>query len=188
MKNFIKLMLLAVILSSQSANATVILNNFTITGTSLSFDVNGTVTTMGTNYQHQLMFGLVDDNADWISSFDAGSSSVTAGAANARAINRLYDLTGSWTDSLLTVGEYWQIGDIIDLSFDFVGVFNVANFDMNNFGMSVGLNTQYSIVPGDLNLVTAVNGSNSVPEPGILSLVGLGLLGFRLSKCGKRKV
>jgi hypothetical protein len=181
MKNIIALLLL---FSVSAANSSVVINSFSMSETSLSFDVAGTVTKMGTDYQHQLMFGLIDNNDDWITSYDSSSSSFTSGATNARDITgRLYSLSSTWTDSLLTVGEYWQLGDIIDLSFNFVGVFNLANFDADNFGMSVGMSAPWSIVPSSLNLVTAVNELDaSVSEPASIALLGLGLLGLGYSR------
>jgi len=164
-------------LSPTLASATVVLNNLTITPTNLSFDVVGTVTSQGTTYQHQLMFGLVDDDSDWVISFDQGASSWVSNPGDEHDVNRLYDLSGGWTDSLLTVGNYMSIGDNINISFNFVGQFNVDNFDVNNFGMSNGLNTSCCIVPSELNLVSSV--STFAAEPALpvptMSTYGLAL-------------
>jgi len=166
-------------LFSLSANATVILDDFSITGTNLSFNVSGTASTLGAGAHGQILFGLVDDSTtDWITSFDAGASSWVEGASNAVSIGSVYSLSGSFfSDSLLTISaDAWELGDLIDITFNFVGVFNVANFDLNNFGMSVGYSGG-SIVDSTINLVTS-----SVPEPSILILLSLGLAGLGLRR------
>lgn len=176
-----KIACLLLFMFAGTANATVILNDFSITETNLTFNVSGTVTTLGSGYNHQILFGLVDDGtSDWITSFNAGASSWTDGATNARTTSSLYDLTGTYSDSLLTAGDVWQLGDLIDITFDFVGVFNLANFDVNNFGMSVGYSGG-SIVDSNLNLVTGIN-TTSVPEPSTIALFAFGLAGLGFAK------
>ncbi len=180
-KTTLLLLVLILMLSPMAANATVVLKNLSITPTNLSFDVVGTITSQGSNYQQQLMFGLVDDNSDWLSSFDADASSWISHPGNEHAVSSVYDLDGVWNDSILTIGNYLSIGDNINISFNFVGQFNVGNFDLNKFGMSNGLNGHCCIVPSELNLVTSV----SAPEPALpvptmsaygIALTMLGLL------------
>lgn len=177
---------LLTLLFTVSSNATVILEDFVITDSNLSFQVTGSVSTLGSGYNHQLLFGLVDDStSDWINSFDASSSSWIDGVTNSVTTNSVYDLSGSYSDSLLTVGSSdWQIGDIIDITFNFVGDFDLSNFDINNFGMQAGYTTG-SIVDSTYNLVGSVNPRVSIPEPISLSLLVVGLVGIRLSRKSK---
>jgi len=178
-----------------AANATVVLKNVYITPTNLSFDVVGTITSQGSSYQQQLMFGLVDDNSDWLNSFDANASTWVSHPGNEHEISYVYDLDGTWNDSILTVGNYLSIGDNINISFNFVGQFNVGNFDLNKFGMSNGLNSDCCIVPSELNLVTSVSSLEpALPVPTMsaygLALTMLGLLllaGYRLHTSVKRR-
>jgi hypothetical protein len=129
------------------------------------------------------MFGLVDNNDDWLTSYNAAASFWTEGASNSRSISSTYSLTGVWTDSILTYGEYWFVGDTIDITFNFSGVFKPVNFDVNNFGMSVGLDQSYNIVPSELNQITGVGASVDVPEPSSLAIFAAALLGLvRLRK------
>jgi len=184
---------LAFMLSPMAANATVVLNNVSITSTNLSFDVVGTITSQGSTYQQQLMFGLVDDASDWLISFDDNASTWVSNPGNEHVITYVYDLSGVWTDSILTVGTNdMSIGDNIDLSFNFVGQFNVDNFDLNNFGMSNGLNTSCCIVPSDLNLVSSASGSASAPEPAkpipTMSAYGLALTMLGLLLVASRRL
>lgn len=182
-----KIISLLVCLFAGQSNAGVILDDFEITDSNVSFHVTGTISSLASNYQHQLLFGLVDDNtSDWITSFDAGSSTWVDGATNAVSTNSVYDLTGTYSDSLLTVGNSdWQIGDLIDITFNFVGVFNLTNFDVNNFGMQAGY-TSGSIVNSTYDIVEGINSVASVPEPSSIALLGLALAGIGFSK--KRKL
>lgn len=166
---------LAFMLSPMAANATVVINNLSITSTNLSFDVVGTITSQGSNYQQQLMFGLVDDDSDWLISFDGTTSTWVSNPGNEHVISSVYSLSDGWTDSILTSGTYMSIGDNIDISFNFVGQFNVGNFDLNNFGMSNGLNTNCCIVPSDLNLVSSVSAPGSAKPVPTMSAYGLAL-------------
>jgi len=159
------------------ANAGIILSDFSMSSNHLSFSVYGTVDKVGTSYKSQIMFGLVDNNDDWMTSYDAGSSSWVEGVSNSGTISSTYSLSGSWTDSILTSGgPQWNIGDTMDISFNFVGVFNTANFDINNFGMSAGLNQNGNIVPAELNLIDGI--SHDVPEPSTLAIFALGMIGL----------
>ena len=75
-------------------------------------------------------------------------------------MNNVYTLSGTWTDSILTVGGSWELGDIIGITFDFVGVYDVVNFDVSNFGMSNGSDTSGNIVTANESLVTSVKLEN----------------------------
>lgn len=174
--------ILVFMLSPIVANATVVLNNVSVTPTNISFDVVGTITSQGSTYQQQLMFGLIDNSDDWLISFDEGASTWVSNPGNEHVINHIYSLDGGWTDSILTAGtEDLSIGDNINISFSFVGQFNLSNFNLDNFGMSNGLNTPCCIVPSDLNLVSSASALESeMPVPTMsvyaLALTMLGLL------------
>ena len=186
-KKMEKIVCLFVCLFVGSANAGVILDDFEITDSSLSFHATGTISSLGTSFHQQLSFGLVDDDtSDWITSFDAGSSTWVEGLTNSVSTSNVYDLTGIYSDSLLTVGSSnWQIGDQIDIAFNFVGVFNTSNFDINNFGMQAGYRSG-SIVSSTYDLVEGINPATSVPEPASIALLGLGLAGIGFSR--KKKI
>lgn len=93
-------------------------------------------------------------------SFNVGASSWTVEPTNAQGVNNVYTLLDTWTDSILTVGGSWKLGDIIDITFDFVGVYDVVNFDVSNFGVSNGIDTSGNIVTANENLVTSVKLEN----------------------------
>jgi len=175
-------------LSPMAANATVVLNNLSITPTNLSFDVVGTITSQGSSYQQQLMFGLVDDASDWLVSFDENASTWVSNPGNEHVVSYLYSLGGGWTDSILTAGNYMSIGDNINLSFNFVGQFNVNNFDLNNFGMSNGLNTSCCIVPSELNLVSSVSTLEPAKPIPTMSVYGLALIMLSLLLVAGRRL
>jgi hypothetical protein len=175
---FLRFIAITCLTLSLSANAMVSLDEFSISENNLSFHVTGTISSMASGFEHQLLFGLVDDGAtDWITSFDSSSSSWIDGIANTVSTDTVYDLSGSYSDSLLTTGlTDWQVGDQVDITFNFAGVFDLSNFDINNFGMQAGYRGG-SIVDSTYNLVGNVT---AVPVPAAVWLFGsgLGLLGW----------
>lgn len=169
------------LLCSPKSSATLILDNFSLTNGNLSFDASGTVDKLGADYSNQLLIGMVESDADWINSIDWGLSNITENTDNDRSILVSYDL-GSPTDLITTVGEDWQLGDTLDLTFDIFGDFNVAAFDISMFGITAGLDFNLpDLIQSEYNLVSEVNlykesatngnaGAVNVSEPWSLSV------------------
>ncbi|MBF0196519.1 MAG: PEP-CTERM sorting domain-containing protein [Planctomycetes bacterium] len=156
-----------------------------MTETNMSFRVVGTVSHLGDWAHGQILFGLIDDDTtDWLTSFDQNASSWTDGSENARTTSSLYSLQRlPYSDSILTSGETWVVGDQMDISFNFVGQFNTSNFDVNNFGMQVGYSNT-SIVSSVDNILEGT--TSSVPEPSSMALLGMGVFGLFASRRRKK--
>lgn len=170
---------IALAVSSASASATVTLNNLTATSTNISFDIVGTITTLGSGFNHQFGFGHVSDpSLDWISSFNGGASFITVSGPTKQGINFVYDLTGGYGETVWTVSDTnWLLGDQIDLHYNLVGDFNLANFDPNGLGFQVGFSVGPAIESAN-NILT----NQAVPEPASIALFGLALAGLGFSR------
>jgi hypothetical protein len=165
--------------ASLAAQADVVIQNLSVTATNISFDIVGTITKLGSGFHWQFGFGHVSDpSLDWITTFDQGASSVSAGGPTKQAITGVYDLTGPYGESIWTIsGSTWEIGDLISLHYNLVGDFNLANFHADGLGFQTGF-TSGPAIESDNNLLV----TSRVPEPMTLALVGLGLVGAAASR------
>ncbi|MBH9578832.1 PEP-CTERM sorting domain-containing protein [Inhella proteolytica] len=170
---------LALTCATLAAHADVVIQNLSATSTHISFDIIGTITVQGSGYHHQFGFGHVSDpSLDWINSFNGAASSVSVSGPTKQGISGVYDLTGVYGETVWTVSSTaWLIGDQIDLHYDLVGDFNLANFHADGLGFQNGF-TQGPAIEGANNLLVI----SHVPEPMTLALVGLGLVGAAASR------
>ncbi len=167
---------------TSTANASVVIDDFELTTSSLSFHVKGTVTSLSPQFRYQLLFGLVDDDtSDWFDYVFDTAVVWEEGPRHSYSTLDVYSLSRSpYSDSILTRNKglwNWYIGAHIDIKFDIPGKFNPENFDINNFGMQVG-SSGGTIVDSTYNIVDQINPVSTIPIPPSIFLFGSATVGL----------
>ena len=165
-----------------SANAVLIVDNWTLTSDSLTFDLHGTVDVVGTNDTDSFFIGPRDSlSVDWINgSLTQAIITQNGGSYAADTYSAAYN-SG-------TYGEYVYsnnssnifVGQVVDLSFSISGlnVFNTAAISIDDIIVSAGYNVVGTGLPDGQIVTGSGSTSTSVPEPSTIALFGFALLGL----------
>jgi len=179
MKNFIRgagLLLLA--MGSSAVMAVPITGNIaftglaTVAGTTLTFNGNSaTVALADGNFADQ---GVAMGNTAVFNSFDYSSPFST--------VSPLWTIAGFSFD-LETVTE-GPTGPGVDLALSGTGTLMRTGYDNTTYNWAYSGNE----IAGTLQVFSSASAPTSVPEPGSLALLGLGLVGFAARGYGRRRV
>lgn len=175
----------------QSASAALSLTNWSITSGSLSFDISGTIQVGSSPATNKNILWLADaGNGSWINNDTNPSFTITGtiDGNNASSPGSAFSFTGSGTTN---VGMYLQYGGgppfFTPTNFDFTDA-TANEVNIHVAFTSAGKYNPANINPADLELYWGGNafsadtssavplGITTTPEPGRISLLGLGAL------------
>lgn len=165
-----------------TANASLLIDDLSLTTTSLVFNVTGTVDVVGTQNFPNLFFGFVDSRVWHNGVTGASGFSKNSGDYDFGSVSGATNSSNFGTYVFTNGTDVLQVGDIVDISYSILGSFNTGVFDANSFVVQAG----FSFLGGSDNLIvqeSLVTGGtvpSVVPVPAALPLFGTGLaiMGF----------
>lgn len=152
------------------------IDNLSITATTLSFDLSGTVDIIGNGVLRAFFFGFEDDRI-WHTGVDFASGfSSNGGTYDYSAVGGTYN-TSAGTFIFTSGNDTIVVGDTVDLSYTITGTFDLGLFDENDFLVQAG----YQFGHSDRTIIQTdfiAGGTNVTPVPlpasGLMLLAGLG--------------
>lgn len=169
--------------ASMTSQASLVINDLSITATNVSFHLTGTVDIVGGFDLDSLFFGFVGSTS-WVTSTPvfAGGFSKNSGTYDFNAVGGADSNT--WGDYLFTNGpDTLVVGDVIDLNYSIQGTFDLTGLNIMDFKVQAGYDgtsndfIQSALIAGGVGSL-----ANTVPEPASFGLAGLALAGLLVTR------
>ena len=164
-----------------SSKASLIISNINLTSTTLSFDVTGILDFVNRIDRDSLFFGDVTQLSNLFNSINTS----TVGFSN-NSGTYAFNMTGGNSSDvfgkyLYTNGsDFLVIGDFVDISVSWTGIFNVSEFDWSNFVVQAGYHG-----PSVFTERANISGGVVVPEPSNFALLCLGIASILVGRRNK---
>ncbi|MBN2161548.1 MAG: hypothetical protein JXR25_05920 [Pontiellaceae bacterium] len=163
-------MVMAALLAGMTvaAQASLLVSNWELTDTTLSYDLTGTLDAsfVGPEEQRYIFVGELG-NSSWLNTSFASGEWVDNGSVLASSVSAVYMWNGgSDGDMVYTRCDNWTTGDQLDLTISYTGSFNPEAVNASNLGVFWGQAGSSWLQPE--NQV-----GSAIPEPATLAFVGI---------------
>ncbi len=157
----------AVFALAGTSSAELIFHDFTVTSTTMSFTLQGTVDAVAGNDTDSFFMGVVGDDSWMLGTSRQVSAVYNSGDYDIDNIGGVYQNSTYGTYLYTNQKDYWaiEVGESVDISLSWSGAFDETFDYENNFIIQAGYNTAPVLGSG--------TPTGSVPEPSSISLIAV---------------